>query len=51
MPFGTVRSGDFKLIEFYNDMHIELYDLKADLGDQHGLSTFPKPVKAKKKHK
>jgi arylsulfatase A-like enzyme len=38
MPFGAIRSGDFKLIEFYNDMHVELYDLKADLGEQHDLA-------------
>lgn len=39
MPFGVVRSGDFKLIEFYNDMHVELYDLKADIGEQRDLAT------------
>lgn len=46
MPFGAIRSGDFKVIEFYNDMHIELYDLKADLGEQHDLATT-QPEKAK----
>ncbi|MBE7498605.1 MAG: sulfatase [Verrucomicrobiaceae bacterium] len=39
MPFGAVRSGGFKLIEFYNDSHVELYDLKADAGEQHDLAS------------
>ncbi|WP_146851175.1 sulfatase [Brevifollis gellanilyticus] len=45
MPFGVVRSGNFKLIEFYNDMHVELYDLQNDLGEQHDLSAS-QPEKA-----
>jgi len=45
MPFGVVRSGDFKLIEFYNDMRVELYDLKADLAEQHDLAAT-QPAKA-----
>lgn len=45
MPFGVIRSGDFKLIEFYNDNHIELYDLHADLGEQHDLAS-EQPEKA-----
>lgn len=31
--FGAVRAGDWKLIEFYEDMRLELYDLKADIGE------------------
>lgn len=38
MPYGAVRSGDLKLIEFFNDMRAELYDLKADVGEQHDLA-------------
>jgi arylsulfatase A-like enzyme len=38
MPFAAIRSGDFKLIEFYNDDHVELYDLRADLGEQQDLA-------------
>jgi arylsulfatase A-like enzyme len=37
-PGGAVRSGDFKLIEFYEDDHVELYDLRTDLGEKHDLS-------------
>lgn len=37
-PFGAVRDGDFKLIEWYEDMCVELYDLKKDLSEQHNLA-------------
>ena len=26
-PYAAIRSGDYKLAEFFNDMHVELYDL------------------------
>jgi arylsulfatase A-like enzyme len=37
-PYGAIRSGDYKLIEFFNDMRVELYDLKSDIGEQHDLA-------------
>jgi len=37
-PGGAIRSGDFKLIEFYEDDRMELYNLRADLGEQHDLA-------------
>ncbi len=40
MPYGAVRSGDFKLIEFFNDMHVELYDLAHDTGEERDLSNL-----------
>jgi uncharacterized sulfatase len=33
VPAGAVRKGDWKLIEFYDDNHIELYNLKDDIGE------------------
>ena len=30
--------GDFKLIESYEDNRVELYNLRADLGEQHDLA-------------
>jgi arylsulfatase A len=46
MPYGAIRSGDFKLIEFFNDMHVELYDVKADIGEQRDLADAqPKRVR------
>ena len=32
-PAGAVRSGDWKLIEFFDDQSVELYNLKRDLGE------------------
>lgn len=34
---SAIRSGDFKLIKFYDDDSIELYDLKEDIGESHNL--------------
>jgi arylsulfatase A-like enzyme len=37
-PGGVVRVGDYKLIEFYEDGHVELYNLRADIGERHDLA-------------
>ncbi|MHB8519181.1 MAG: sulfatase [Limisphaerales bacterium] len=37
-PGGTIRAGDFKLIEFYEDDHLELYNLRDDIGEKHNLA-------------
>ncbi len=37
-PHGAVRAGRYKLIEFYEDGRLELYDLEADLGEKHDLA-------------
>jgi arylsulfatase A-like enzyme len=37
-PGGAVRVGDWKLIEFYEDMHVELYNLREDIGEKHNLA-------------
>jgi len=37
-PFGAVRQGDMKLIEFYEDNRVELYNLTADIGETKDLS-------------
>jgi len=44
-PYGVVRAGDWKLIEFYEDMRVELYNLKEDVSEAHDLAT-DKPEKA-----
>lgn len=45
-PGGAVRAGDYKLIEFYEDNHVELYNLKDDLGEKNDLAARM-PDKAK----
>ena len=40
-PTGAMLEGDWKLIEFFEDDHLELYNLKEDSGEQYDLaSTF-----------
>jgi arylsulfatase A-like enzyme len=38
-PSGAVRAGDYKLIEWYENSRIELYNLKNDIGERHDLAT------------
>ena len=41
-PVSAVRSGDWKLLEYLEDDHIELFNLKDDLGETNNLAkTFP----------
>jgi len=37
-PGGAVRMGRWKLIEFYEDDHVELYDLAKDIGENKNLA-------------
>jgi arylsulfatase A-like enzyme len=37
-PSGAVRSGDWKLVEWYEDGKIELFNLADDIGEQRNLA-------------
>lgn len=37
-PGGAIRSGDLKLVEWFEDGAVELYDLAADVGERHDLA-------------
>jgi len=37
-PGGAVRYGDYKLIEYYENNTVQLYNIKTDPGEQHDLS-------------
>jgi arylsulfatase A-like enzyme len=37
-PGCSVRSGDYKLIEFFEDHSVELYNLREDVGEDNDLS-------------
>jgi arylsulfatase A-like enzyme len=37
-PCGAIREGDLKLIQFFEDDRLELYNLKDDLGELHNLA-------------
>lgn len=36
-PVGTIQSGDWKLLEFFEDGRTELYNLREDLGEKQNL--------------
>jgi arylsulfatase A-like enzyme len=48
-PASAVRVGDWKLIEFFEDRRLELYNLKDDLGERHNLLAA-QPKKAAELH-
>jgi arylsulfatase A-like enzyme len=48
-PAGAIRAGDWKLIEFFEDGRLELYNLAEDLGERNNLATS-QPAKAAELH-
>ena len=44
-PYGAIREGDWKLIEFFEDGNLELFDLKNDPTERNNLAK-DKPEKA-----
>jgi arylsulfatase A-like enzyme len=48
-PAGAIRSGDWKLIDFFEDGRLELYNLRDDLGEKNNLAA-KMPDKAKELH-
>jgi arylsulfatase A len=44
-PCSAVRAGDYKLIEYFEDYRVELYNLRDDIGESKDLSKT-KPEKA-----
>jgi hypothetical protein len=44
-PSSAIRKGDWKLIQFYEDNHIELYNLRTDIEERRNLvQLFPQKV-------
>lgn len=39
LPAGAIRSGNWKLLEFFEDQRLELYDLAADPSQQKNLAS------------
>lgn len=37
-PVGALREGPWKLLEYFEDWHCELYDLSNDLSEKHNLA-------------
>ena len=49
-PNGAIRSGNYKLIEYYENDTVQLFDLENDIGEQRDLSA-EKPELAKRLRK
>ncbi len=49
-PVGTIEVGDWKLMEFFEDGRLELYNLKDDIGEQNNLAKSM-PEKTQELHK
>lgn len=50
MPGGAVRKGRYKLIEFFEDSRLELYDLESDIGESINLAS-DLPAKTEELHR
>jgi len=50
-PGAAIRQGDYKLIEFYQDNRVELYDVNNDLSEQHDLVRSRPQQAAELQHK
>ena len=37
---GVIRSGDWKLLEYFEDGRLELYNLRDDIGEKKNLSAI-----------
>lgn len=37
-PYGAIREGEWRLVEFYEDNRVELYNLRDDVGEQKNLA-------------
>ena len=48
-PGCSMRMGDYKLIEFFEDGRIELYNLREDIGEDHNLAGEQPELAAKMK--
>jgi len=49
-PVGVIQAGDWKLMEFFEDGHLELYNLRNDIGETKNLAA-EMPEKAGELHK
>ncbi len=45
-PAGAIRAGDYKLVEYYENNTVQLFNLREDIGEQNDLSKSH-PAKAK----
>jgi len=49
LPVGVIRSGDWKVMEFFEDGRLELYNLREDIGEKNNLAAA-QPERVKELH-
>lgn len=49
-PGGAIRWGDYKLIEYYENGNVQLFNLKKDIGEQNDISTANPEITIKLKN-
>jgi arylsulfatase A-like enzyme len=50
-PVSSIRRGDWKLLEYFEDNHVELYNLKEDIGEKNDLAEkMPQKAEQLRKH-
>ncbi len=50
-PYSAMRSGDWKLVHFFDDDHVELYNLKDDLGETRDLAAANPKLATELRHR
>ena len=50
-PVSSIRQGDWKLLHYYEDDHVELYNLADDLGEEQDLTSGRAEVAAELRQK
>ena len=50
-PYRAIREGDWKLIEFYEDDHLELYNVTEDIGESKDLAAAKPELAARLREK
>jgi arylsulfatase A-like enzyme len=48
-PGGAIRCGDYKLIEYFENNTVQLFDLRNDLGEQNDLASVEPEIAARLK--
>ena len=48
-PGGAIRSGDYKLLEYYENGSVQLFNLKNDIGEQNDISASNPEITAELK--
>ena len=46
-PGGAIRLGKYKLLEYYENGSVQLFDLEKDIGEQNDLSESKPDITAK----